>query len=50
MTSAVAFTAFTNAWPRAIETEIDATLCATGRVKDFDFFLNKNIGQYLIMS
>ena len=35
---AVAFTAFADAWPRAIETEIGAALCAIGRGKDFDFF------------
>ena len=34
---AVAFTAFADAWPRAIETEIGAALCAIGRGKDFDF-------------
>ena len=34
---AVAFTAITDAWPRAIETEIGAALCAIGRGKDFDF-------------
>ena len=28
--SAVAFTAFADAWPRAIETEIGAALCALG--------------------
>ena len=33
---AVAFTAFAGAWPRAIETEIGAALCATGAGKDFD--------------
>ena len=27
---AVAFTAFADAWPRAIETEIGAALCAIG--------------------
>ena len=36
---AVAFTAFADAWPRAIETEIGATLCAIWRGKDFDFDL-----------
>ena len=35
---AVAFTAFADAWPRAIETEIGAALCTIGRGKDFDFF------------
>jgi len=30
---AVAFTAFADAWPKAIETEIDAALCAIGRGK-----------------
>ena len=30
---AVAFTAFADAWPRAIETEIGAALCAIGRGK-----------------
>ena len=34
---AVAFTAIANAWPRAIETEIGAALCAIGAGKDFDF-------------
>ena len=34
---AVALTAFADAWPRAIETEIGAALCAIGRGKDFDF-------------
>ena len=34
---AVALTAFADAWPRAIETEIGAALCAIGRRKDFDF-------------
>ena len=37
-TPAVAFTAFADAWPRAVETEIGAALCAIGRGKDFDFF------------
>ena len=37
----VAFTVFADAWPRAIETEIGATLCAIGRGKDFDFDLTK---------
>ena len=37
---AVAFTAFADAWPRAIATEIGAALCAIGRGKDFDFDLN----------
>ena len=37
---AVAFTAFADAWPRAIETEIGAALCAIGARKDFDFDLN----------
>ena len=31
--SAVAFTAFADAWPMAIETEIGAALCAIGREK-----------------
>ena len=31
---AVAFTAFADAWPRAIETEIGAALCAVGRGKE----------------
>ena len=35
--SAVAFTTFAEARPRAIETEIGAALCAIGRGKDFDF-------------
>ena len=34
---AVALIAFADAWPRAIETEIGAALCAIGRGKDFDF-------------
>ena len=34
---AVAPTAFADAWPRAIETEIGAALCAIGHGKDFDF-------------
>ena len=34
---AVALTAFADAWPRAIETEIGAALFAIGRGKDFDF-------------
>ena len=38
---AVAFTAFADAWPRAIETEIDAALCAIGTRKDSDFDLRK---------
>ena len=33
---AVALTALADAWPRAIETEIGAALCAIGRGKDFD--------------
>ena len=36
---AVAFTAFADAWPRAVETEIGAALCATGRGKGLDFSL-----------
>ena len=35
---AVAFTPFADAWPRAIETEIEAALCAIGAGKDFDLF------------
>ena len=35
---AVAFTAFADAWPRAIETEIGAALCPIGCGKDFEFF------------
>ena len=35
---AVAFTAFADVWPRAIETEIGTALCTIGRGKDFDFF------------
>ena len=38
---AVAFTAFADAWPRAIEAETGAALCAMGAGKDFDFFLIK---------
>ena len=34
---AVVLTAPADAWPRAIETEIGAALCAIGRGKDFDF-------------
>ena len=34
---AVALTAFADAWPRAIETEIGAAPCAIRRGKDFDF-------------
>ena len=34
---AVAFTAFADAWPRAIETEIVAALFTIGCGKDFDF-------------
>ena len=34
---AVAFTAFTDVWPRATETEIGAALCATGMGRIFDF-------------
>ena len=37
----VAFTAFADAWPRAIETEIGAALFAIGRRKDFDFLNGK---------
>ena len=39
---AVALTAFVDAWPRAIETEIGAALWAIGRGKDLDldFALN----------
>ena len=47
---AVAHTAFADAWPRAIETEIGAALCANGRGKDFDFFdmlTHKLIGVHL---
>ena len=45
---AVAFTAFADAWPRAIDTEIDAALCAIGRGKGlwllFHFFIsNKKV-------
>ena len=39
---AVALTAFTDAWPRDIETEIGSALCAIGRGKDFDFDLITN--------
>ena len=35
---AVAFTAFAGAWPRAIETEIGAALCAIGRGKGLLLF------------
>ena len=34
---AVAFIAFADTWPRAIETEIGAALCAIGAGKDFHF-------------
>ena len=37
---AIAFTAFADAWPRSIETEIGAALCAIGRGKDCDFFFD----------
>ena len=33
---AVAFTAFAETWPSAIETEIGVTLCAIGAGKDFE--------------
>ena len=33
----VALTALADMWPRAIETEIGAALCAIGAGKDFDF-------------
>ena len=33
---AVTFTAFADAWPRAIETETGAALCAIGAGKNFD--------------
>ena len=36
---AVAFTAFADAWPRTIETEIGAALCAIGRGKGLLLFL-----------
>ena len=36
---AVAFTAFTDMWPRAMETEIGAALCTTGVGRNFDFDL-----------
>ena len=35
--TAVAFTASTDAWPRAKETEIGAALCAIGRGKGLYF-------------
>ena len=35
--SAVAFTAFADAWPRATETEIGAAPCTIGRGKGLDF-------------
>jgi len=35
---AVAFTAFADAWPRAIEIEIGAALCAIGRGKGLRLF------------
>ena len=33
---AAAFTAFADAWPRPIETEIGAAICAIGAGKDFN--------------
>ena len=45
--SAVAFIAFADAWPRAIETEIGAALCATGRGKGLGLFIENN-HKYLI--
>ena len=33
---AVAFTAFADVWPWAIEAEMGAALCAIGAGKDFD--------------
>ena len=48
---AVAFTAFADVWPRAIEMEIGAALCAIGRGKDFDFDFDSHIhGKYVIVS
>ena len=35
----VSFTAFADAWPRAIEMEIGAALCTIGRGKGLDFFI-----------
>ena len=35
---AVALTAFADAWPRAIETEIGAALCAIGAGRTLTFF------------
>ena len=35
---AVAFTAFTDVWPRATETEIGAALCAIGAGRTLNFF------------
>ena len=47
---AVALTAFADAWPRAIETEIGTALCAIGRGKDFDFdFLNTLLFSYFVL-
>ena len=45
--SAVAFTAFADAWPRAIETEIGAALCAIGGGKGLDFELLVFIRKFL---
>ena len=48
---AVAFTAFADAWPRAIETEIGAALIAIGRGKDFGFLnLTSGLALFLIYS
>ena len=38
---AVALTAFADAWPRAIETEIGAALCAIGAGRTLTFFLTR---------
>ena len=44
----VAFTAFADAWPRAIETEISTTQCAIGAGMDSDFLkLNNSLFLFL---
>ena len=44
---AVAFIAFTDAWPRAIETEMDAALCTIGRGETTMTFLTLSENAYL---
>ena len=36
----VAFIAFTDTWPKTMETEIGAAQCATGAGRSFNFFDN----------